>query len=43
MVKMGIPSDGLDAGSIRDITEKCSGMVGKLTYGWGTGLTNNTK
>ena len=41
--KMGIPSDGLDARSIRDITDKCSGMVGKLTYGWGTGLTNNTK
>ena len=41
--KMGIPSDGLDAASIRDITEKCSGKVGKLTYGWGTGLTNNTK
>ncbi len=43
LIKMGIPSDGLDARSIRDITDKCSGMVGKLTYGWGTGLTNNTK
>jgi nicotinate phosphoribosyltransferase len=41
--KMGIPSDGLDAKSIRDITARCSGKVGKLTYGWGTGLTNNTK
>ncbi len=41
--KIGIPSDGLDAISIRDITEQCSWMVGMLLYGWGTGLTNNTK
>jgi nicotinate phosphoribosyltransferase len=41
--KMGIPSDGLDSRTIREISETCSGMVGKLTYGWGTGLTNNTK
>lgn len=41
--KLAIPSDGLDAHSLVDITRKCSSQVGILTGGWGTNLTNNTK
>ncbi len=41
--KVAIPSDGLDARSALDIAHRCSSKVGKLTFGIGTNLTNNTK
>lgn len=43
MSKLAIPSDGLDAKSAVDIMQQCSRKVGKLTFGIGTNLTNNTK
>ncbi|NVP17839.1 hypothetical protein HUU51_03935 [Candidatus Gracilibacteria bacterium] len=41
--KIGIPSDGLDAINSRKIYETQSQKLGKLTFGIGTNLTNNTK
>ena len=41
--KLAIPSDGLDAKSLVDITRECASQVGVLTGGVGTSLTNNTK
>jgi nicotinate phosphoribosyltransferase len=43
MKKVGIPSDWLDAGSMIEIVKKNVEMIGNLTHGFGTGLTNNTK
>jgi nicotinate phosphoribosyltransferase len=43
MKKLAIPSDGLDARLAVDIMQKCSIQVGKLTFGIGTNLTNNSK
>lgn len=43
MKKVGIPSDGLDAVSMVEIVKKNVDMIGNLTHGFGTGLTNNTK
>jgi nicotinate phosphoribosyltransferase len=43
MKKVGIPSDGLDAVSMVKIVKKNVEMIGNLTHGFGTGLTNNTK
>ncbi len=41
--KVAIPSDGLDAVLAVDVQEKCRHLVGNLTFGIGTSLTNNTK
>lgn len=41
--KIAIPSDGLDAKECTDIMGKCGHLVGKLIFGVGTSLTNNTK
>jgi len=43
MKKVGIPSDWLTAASMVEIVKKNVEMIGNLTHGWGTGLTNNTK
>jgi nicotinate phosphoribosyltransferase len=43
MTKLAIPSDGLDARECVDIARKCAQRVGKLTFGVGTNITNNTK
>ncbi len=41
--KIGIPSDGLDAKKVVEISKAFHGKLGKLTFGVGTNLTNNTK
>lgn len=41
--KIGIPSDGLESETIRDVTRGFHDKIGTLTYGWGTTLTNNTR
>ncbi|USN56142.1 MAG: hypothetical protein H6765_08125 [Candidatus Peribacteria bacterium] len=41
--KIGIPSDGLTAASAVDIYRKNKDQLGKLSFGIGTNLTNNTK
>lgn len=43
MQAIAIPSDGLDATTAIDISRKCSHLIGKITSGIGTSLTNNTK
>lgn len=43
MKYVGIPSDGLDAPSVLQITRAHKDKIGKITYGIGTNLTNNTK
>jgi len=43
MKKIGIPSDGLDAGKVVEITNTFHDKLGRLTFGVGTNLTNNTK
>lgn len=41
--KVWIPSDWLDAATMIDIVRHNVDLIGKLTHGFGTGLTNNTK
>ncbi len=41
MKKVLIPSDGLTPDRMIELWEKFSDQVGVLTYGWGTGATNN--
>jgi nicotinate phosphoribosyltransferase len=41
--KVWIPSDGLTAESMVEIVRNNVDMIGNLTHGFGTGLTNNTK
>jgi nicotinate phosphoribosyltransferase len=41
--KIAIPSDGLDAPLAVNVQEECRHLVGNLTFGIGTSLTNNTK
>ncbi len=43
MTKIGIPSDGLDAHKVADISRSFHCKLGRLTFGIGTNLTNNTK
>jgi nicotinate phosphoribosyltransferase len=43
MKKVGIPSDWLDAKSMVEIVRHNVDLIGNLTHGFGTGLTNNTK
>lgn len=43
MTKIGIPSDGLDARKVVEISQAFHRKLGKLTFGIGTNLTNNTK
>ena len=43
MTKIGIPSDGLDAHKVVEISQAFHNKLGKLTFGIGTNLTNNTK
>lgn len=41
MKKIVIPSDGLTPDRMIELWEKFHNQVGVLTYGWGTGATNN--
>jgi len=43
MTKIGIPSDGLNAPKVADIAEAFHDKLGRLSFGIGTNLTNNTK
>lgn len=43
MKKIGIPSDGLNAQKVVEITNKFHDKLGRLTFWIGTNLTNNTK
>ncbi len=41
--KIALPSDGLTYDVIQKVTDRFHGVVGTLTNGWGTELSNNTK
>jgi nicotinate phosphoribosyltransferase len=41
--KIALPSDGLTYDVIQRVTDRYHGILGTLTNGWGTELSNNTK